>query len=371
MEPRAPARPARLVLVLSAAGVLVLGLNAGLLLLGLPMPIGAERLAELHAPLLVFGAIGALISLERAVALRTSWAYAAPALMTGGALIALTPAPPTTGPLMVVAGLAVHVWQYRAIWRRQPMTATTVQALGAITALVAAVAWSGGVPPSRLVPLLAVYLILTIVGERLELARLNAPGLAAERLLFVLALTLSAAAVVSLTVPTVAVPVAGVLLIALSAWLLQCDVARTTVRMSGLPRFVAACLLVGYVWLIVAGAGWVLGGARTEGAIYDATTHAIFLGFVVTMIMAHAPIILPAVLGVRIPYHAVLYVPVGLLHAALLARVVAGDAWGWIHALQTAGVTAAVAMMLYGVLTITVSARARFTERQGGRRVEA
>lgn len=371
MDTRVPGRPARLLLVVPAAAVLLLGLNAGLLLLGLPMPIGTARLAELHAPLLVFGAVGALIALERAVALRAGWAYAAPALMTGGALAALTPAPLPIGAGVVAAGLAVHVGQYRAIWRRQPMTATAVQALGAITALVAAVAWSGGVPPSRLVPLLAVFLVLTIAGERLELARLTAPGIAAERMLFALALALSSAAVVSLTAPVVAIPAAGALLVAVSCWLLRFDVARTTVRMRGLPRFVAVCLLAGYVWLIAAGCGWLLGGARTEGPIYDATTHAVFLGFVITMIMAHAPIILPAVLGVRIPYHPVLYAPVALLQAALLTRVVAGDAWGWVPALQAGGAGAAVAMLLFGALAVGVSVRARITEREGRRRVEA
>ncbi len=48
------------------------------------------------------------------------------------------------------------------------MTATAVQALGAVAAITAGLAWSGGVRPAYLVPLLATFLILTIVGERLE-----------------------------------------------------------------------------------------------------------------------------------------------------------------------------------------------------------
>ena len=41
----------------------------------------------------------------------------------------------------------------------------------------------------------------------------------------------------------------GVGMIALAAWLLRYDIALMTIRRSGLPRFVAACLLSGYAWL--------------------------------------------------------------------------------------------------------------------------
>ena len=42
------------------------------------------------------------------------------------------------------------------------------------------------------------------------------------------------------------------------------------------------------------------------------------------MVFGHAPVILPAVLRVAIPYRAALYLPLALLHLSLAARV-AGD----------------------------------------------
>ncbi|GMA92632.1 hypothetical protein GCM10025869_31610 [Homoserinibacter gongjuensis] len=84
-------------LIAPAGALLLLGLYAGLVLIGMPLPVFADRLAELHAPLLVFGFVGTLISLERAVALRRAWAYAAPVLLAVGALLALSPAPPLRG----------------------------------------------------------------------------------------------------------------------------------------------------------------------------------------------------------------------------------------------------------------------------------
>ncbi|BFO21058.1 hypothetical protein SHKM778_74460 [Streptomyces sp. KM77-8] len=44
--------------------------------------------------------------------------------------------------------------------------------------------------------------------------------------------------------------------------------------------------------------------------------HAVFLGFVMSMIMAHAPVILPAVLRRPLPYHPGLALAAWLLHGS-------------------------------------------------------
>lgn len=358
-------------LIAPAGALLLLGLYAGLLLIGVPLPAIADRLAESHAPLLVFGFVGTLISLERAVALRRPWAYSAPVLLAVGALLTLSPAPPAAARTLVLLGLLAHLAQYVAIWGRQPMTATAVQAVGVVAGVTAAMIWTVGVAPAPLVPLLAAFLVLTIAGERLELARVAAPGIAAERMLFLLAVALATSALLTVITPTIAVPMAGIVLVLLVAWLMRFDVARVTVHRTGLPRFVALCLLTGYGWLTVAGVGWLLGGARTEGPIYDATTHAVFLGFVITMIMAHAPLILPAVLQVSIPYHPVLYAPVGLVQAGLLLRVVAGDAWAVVPALQLGGAVSVAGILLFAATAITLTLRARRAARKEAARVAA
>jgi hypothetical protein len=48
------------------------------------------------------------------------------------------------------------------------------------------------------------------------------------------------------------------------------------------------------------------------------------------MVFGHAPVILPAVLRVRFPYHAALYVPLALLHVSLAVRVfLSSEAGAW------------------------------------------
>ena len=103
-----------------------------------------------------------------------------------------------------------------------------------------------------------------------------------------------------------------------------------------LARFSAVCLLIGYLWLGIAGLFWLLGPSGFPGVFwYDAMIHSLFLGFVFSMIFGHAPTIIPAVTGIQVPFKRVFYLHVALLHGSLLVRIV-GDvasssdirAWG-------------------------------------------
>ncbi|HET8780641.1 MAG TPA: hypothetical protein VFM66_11245 [Agromyces sp.] len=353
----------RLVFVIPAALALLAGLDAALLLLGLHAPLTFERLPALHAPLLVFGFIGTLVVLERAVALRRWWGYTAPVLIGIGSLLCLTPLPLAVGQLAVTGGLVVQLALYAAIWRRQAMTATAVQALGAFAALGGGLVWLAGVPMPYLTALLATFLVLTITGERLELARIAIVGRLPERLALGAAIALVAASVAALCWPDWGFRLFGVALLAQVAWLVRYDVATKTIRATGMTRYIAACLLAGYAWLAIAGAVWLSAGAVLDGFGYDAVLHAVFLGFVMSMIMAHAPLILPAVMRIRLPYRPIMYVPAALLHVALVVRVI-GDAVGSVPAVQVGGVGNVVAILLFIVVAAGSAIAAASTGRQ-------
>ena len=113
-------------------------------------------------------------------------------------------------------------------------------------------------------------------------------------------------------------------LLALALWLLQYDIARRNIGTQGLTRFIAACLLSGYVWLAVAGLLGLAGAFSPGHPWRDAPLHAIALGFVLAMVFGHAPIIFPAVTRIKIPYHPALYLPLALLHLTLAVRVLGG-----------------------------------------------
>lgn len=62
----------------------------------------------------------------------------------------------------------------------------------------------------------------------------------------------------------------------------------------------------------------------SAGPRYDAMLHTIFLGFVFSMIFAHAPIILPTITGLSLPFQNIFYLHAALLHLSLIIRI-AGD----------------------------------------------
>lgn len=356
----------RFALLVPGGVALLAGLDAGLLLLGLPAPVTAERLPQVHGPLLVLGFVGTVIALERAVALRRPWGYASPAALGLGGLALLAPAVPlVAGQLTLAAGAALLLAVYRALWRRQESRALALQVVGGALALGAALLWAGGAPVATSLPWLAGFLVLTIAGERLELARVGSPGETSERAVLQLGVLLAAAVAATSLWPAAGHPLLGLALLALVAVLLVHDVARRLVRTTGLPRYMAWCLLAGYGWLLVAGGVWLLAGAVTEGPAYDAVVHAVFLGFTLSMIMAHAPVILPAVLGRPFPYRPVLAGPVVLLHASLLLRVLGGDAYGASWARTTGGALNVAAVLGFVGLAVWSVATGRRTARRG------
>lgn len=306
--------------------------------------------------LMVLTFVGTVIALERAVALRAPAGYAAPALLgLGGILLLVPPVPIRAGQAAVLAGTLALIGVYSRLWRRAGSLPLLVEMLGAVCAVTAAALWLTGAAVPFLAPWLVGFLVLTILGERLELA---AVGLSrpSTRLSSPDAVTTTGAcgyllaAATALVLPQVGYRVLGVVLASVVAVVAHHDVARRTIRTRGLTRYMAAAMLAGYLWLGTAAAIWLVGGPVWEGRAYDAVLHAVFLGFVLSIIMAHAPVILPAVLRRPLPYRRILYLPLALLHVSLVVRLLAGDAWDLPVAVQVGGVGNVVAVLLFVVL---------------------
>lgn len=340
--------------MLPAGLALLAGLDAGLLLLGLPAPVTTARLPEVHGMLLVLGFVGTLISLERAAALGRWYGFIAPALLgIGGVLLVVDPVPLIVAKAVVASGAAAFVLLYIPLWRRQYDAALLTQLLGAGLALAGAVLWIGQDTFARIVPWLVGFLVLTIAAERVELARITMGPKAGIRLLLH-AWAMTAALVVGLVFPHAGAILLGVVLLSLVGWLIVHDVARRTIRATGVTRYMAACILAGYVWLAVAGLVLLL-GEPTGQAAYDAVIHAVFLGYTFSMIMAHATTILPAVLRIPLPYRPAFWAPIALLQVALIVRVWFGDGLRMPMAWQIGGVLGVLALLLF-LLTAVSSA---------------
>jgi hypothetical protein len=346
-------------LVLGFAGLAV-GVGAGLARLGWSVPVPVAAAAALHGPLMICGFFGVVIALERAVAIGRRWAYSGPLLAGAGCVAAIAGALAFAAGLFLAGSLVLCAASVDIV-RRQRALFTLTLALGAACWAVGNALWLAGSTVHEVVPWWLAFLVLTIAAERLELARFLEPSAVAKRMFAAIIVLVGAGLVASTLGFSVAVFAAG--LVALAGWLVKQDLARRTVRGKGLTRFIAVCLLAGYAWLAIGGATLVaVGDLRPGSPSYDAALHALGLGFVFSMVFGHAPIIFPAVLRVRVPYHPSFYLPLALLHLSLLARVL-GDASGqfdWVR-LGGLGNAVAVAAFILGTIAAVLRGRRRLT----------
>jgi hypothetical protein len=315
----------RFVLIFLAEISLLTGLWAGIARMGWLLPVPNEQFITIHGPLMVVGFLGTLIGLERAAALQRWWAYSIPICAGLSALSALLGVPLQISASLAVLASILLIAVFVTLYRQYPSEHFIIMALSALAWLVGNALWFTDAAVFEFVPWWAGYLVLMIAGERLELSRLRRPTplirSAFHGCIGVILIGLSGSL---FDLPT-AVRISGLGFLGLAVWLLRYDLAWQSAQQSGLPRFMAISLIAGYLWLAAGGILWmVFAPFFSAGPRYDAMLHAIFLGFVFSMIFAHAPIILPTITGLPLPFQNIFYLHGGLLHLSLLLRI-AGD----------------------------------------------
>ena len=348
----------RLLLVLPAIAALVCGVLSGLARLGLPVPDIIARLIGVHGALMIGGFFGTVIALERAVALGKLWPYAAPAFSGIAAIALIAGAPDLLAPLLLCLAALVMSAACASVWLRQPVAHHAVLTIAALLWLTGNIVWaaSGAVAPA--VPLWAAFLLLTIAGERLELSRFMPTPRIARVLFAIIVITLLAGVLSAATSEAAGLRIFAAALFALAVWLLRYDIARHTVKATGLTRYMAVCLLSGYGWLGVAAIFGVVGALQTGSILRDAALHALLLGFVFSMVFGHAPIILPAVTRLHFYWHKGFYLPLAVLHMSLATRVAAGLT-EWFVLRQYAAIINALAITLFMLMVVTSLRRKR------------
>ena len=347
-------------LMVGAGISLLAGLDGALLLLGVWSPVMSTRLSKWHGPLMVLGFVGTVICLERAVALGHRLAYLVPAMSGFGVIVLLAPLPFDSAraglALLTLAQLGL-LTIYVPLWRRSHDDAVVIQGAGAFCAAGAAALLTTGAHVSQIVGWLACYMILTICGERLELSRLT---MARNRALSALCLAVVAALLVSVVSPAIGWRVLGVVLIGLAVWLCRHDVARGDLRRGGQAAYIGTLLMIGYLWLATAGIVCTIQRPPTSRNGYDAVVHSLFLGFTMGMILGHAPIILPAVLQVRLEWTTWFWLPAFLLEASLLVRIGIGDGLDRSAAVQAGGTVNVLSLLtLVAVIATHIQPRTR------------
>ncbi len=337
----------RLAFLLLAAVALVTGVAGGLARLG-AVPTLLPSATAFHGALMASGFLGTVIGLERAVALGHRFAYLAPLASGLGTILLLAGLHAAGAVLWIAAPLALFAASV-AIARRQPELHTMLLAVASLAWAAGSVLFFTGAAQAAPAWWYA-FLVLTIAAERLEMTRLLKRRPWSTPLFIALVAGLIAAAAVTVAAAREGAVLYGLALVALAAWLAVFDIARRTIRTHGFARYAAVALLAGYGWLAVAGLAWAFAPAQRDMAL-----HALGLGFVFSMILAHAPLIVPVIARVKMRYVPFFYVPLALLHGSLLVRLFAGASDPATRsvggALNAAALVVFVATLLYAIAT--------------------
>lgn len=338
-------------LLFFAAVGLITGLFSGLVRLGFLIDSPTQPVTPMaHGPLMINGFLGTLIGLERAAALEKKWSYSGPVFMAASTVLLLV-GPVIAGQWLLLVGSTALTLVMSYLYYLQPKIYHLIMAFGATSLLIGNGLYLAGYPIYSLVAWWAAFPMLTIFGERLELNRIMRPPIWAQQLFGGLILAWIGSLVVTHIDRSLGWWIASILLIGVAGWLIKYDVARRTIKSVEWTRYSAICLLTGYGWLILCGLFGLWYGFPTAGPLYDGLLHMMFVGFVFSMIFAHASVIIPSLSGKLVPWNSYFYLPLILLHGFLLARII-GDIvwWPMVRKIGSYGNVLAILLFLGGIL---------------------
>lgn len=341
----------RVSLLFSSVILMISGLWAGLLRLGWQLPNTVSAIQ--HGPLMVVAFFATLIALERAVGLGKTWVYLSPVILGLAGFFSLIWGTTTFSLLLFIVGSGIYLASAVYLFVLQKADFSFVMALGALSLFIANIFWALKVPLNTVVIFWASYLVLIITGERLELSRFIKKSKLAVQIFLGSVIINIIGLLIMLVNQDIGLRIVALAFLVMAAWLLRYDIARVNIKRDGVYRFMAAALLAAYFWLAVSGLWFLIVGMRHAGPQYDGPLHAIFLGFVFSMVFAHAPVIFPAVLKLKIKFSRILYIPLILLHLSLAMRLY-GDIYSYTLR-YWGGMLSAIAIVLYFISAMAVT----------------
>lgn len=351
----------RLILVAGLASLSV-GVAGGLARLGLVTapPSAVAR----HGPAMV-GFLGVVVALERAFLLGPASAHVVPLVGVAGlgALLGGAPAWLAHG-LLAAAGVGLVVLQGVFVVRRGGVDNALMTA-GALAWAAGEGAVAAGAPLFRAVPAWTSFVVLVIVGERVELLRRCGASSALVATGSAVLASHAVAAIVAVRSLDAANVVLGLGWFAAGVVLLAADPGVRAPTRRGPDRYVAAALALGFSWLAVAGLLAVVWPDVHAGPRYDARIHALFGGFALSLLFAHGPQVLPALAGRDgLAWSRATWVALGVLQVAAVGRLL-GDLGApalrtFGTALHAAALLAFVVAMVRGLARLTPPRALRF-----------
>lgn len=320
----------------------------GLAEMGVAISAPPTSVAEMQGILLINGCFGSLLCLGRAEKLDRPPAYLSGVAVAGGTILAAS-GYVTMGAILVFLGSAGLTGLFIAVLVVRLEAHTLLMGVAAAVWTASNALWASGWGAPDLVFWWATFLVWSIVGLRIELARVGRPSSRALALLVLPFIAMLAGLGFASSAPEFGARLVGGGLVGLAAWLLVFDLARAAVRAPGMTGYIGACLLSAFAWLSIAGVSLLFRGAPDPGVVATGTWAALFVGVVLLMAFAHAPIVLSSSPESRLSYSGRLYVGPVLFQGALFIHLLA-DLWFRPELREAAGLGLVTSLVLFGIL---------------------
>lgn len=298
---------------------LFLGIIAGWQRIGWNFAV--SNLAGDHGALMTGSFIGTLICLERSIAHANKWWKLLPFINGLSIILFLFHLPQLAYAFLIGGSLGLLMLMFN-YYKISPTLSHAMLLLGAFTWLTGNLILFNQYSYPMAVKWWMLFLLWTIFGERLELSRLL-PMTVLKKVTLYFIILINGAGVL-LPFHWYGNEVFAISLAGLSIWLFAFDMSRHAIKRPGQHRYIGLWLMMGYSWLLITSA-WLLFWPDAPYA-YDGALHSFFLGFVLSMIFGHVPIIFPGIFRINISlYHSVLYIVMTLFQLSLAFRIT-GDA---------------------------------------------
>ncbi|MBI5402164.1 MAG: hypothetical protein HY959_02080 [Ignavibacteriae bacterium] len=297
---------------------LILGLYSGLIRMGWEFPL-VKGFGE-HGAIMVGSFLGTLIIIERVVTMNNRWILFIPLVNAHSIVFFHLDYYKTSYILLIIgaAGLSAIMLYYTIKFKEYH---NYILLAGALCLLAGNVILLLTVKYALSVTWWFAFFLLTIVAERLELTR-YLPVSNQKKIALIVLLGIFVLGII-FPFQEYGKYISAASLVSIAGWLMMYDIAVKSVKKDGMFRYTALLLLVGYLWLIATAVFFTVNSS--SNLIYDALLHSFFVGFVFSMIFAHAPIIIPGILKFNVkPYHPALYIWFTVLQLSLILRI-AGD----------------------------------------------
>jgi len=342
----------RLPLLFIGLLTMAIGVLAGLMRIGWVIPLISENFPVLHGPFMICGFLGTVIGLERAVASEHRWSYLVPILTATAMLAIFAVLPLSVAKWMFFIAAAILSVHYLFVLKRFPSLHLGVMSAGAFLWMIGNLFWLLNFAYGNVVLWWSGFLVMTIAGERLELSRILQISRESKFWFVLIQIVFTLGILMATFEFFIGARIAALAMLLMAVWLMRFDLAFKSVKQKDLTRFIALALIAGFVWLGIGGIIGMFYGNATSGPLYDSFLHAVFLGFVFSMIFGHAPIIFPAILNVQMNYTSRFYIHLALLHLSLILRV-AGDLGGWLEGRQWGAMLNGIAIAIFILNTVT------------------